>query len=759
MENLVPKRSQRCFRQGNIFIATCILFISLTAIHLQLQTYAQTNVEKPTQSPELTVQPNAPGDLDSTFGDGGKVLTRITPNANTPVALRMQPDGKLYVVGYTLTSNVISNSFIIRYNANGSVDTTFGINGAIVVTFSTDPDDLFRDLVVLPNGKILVAGDRLAGSNTALAVYRYNANGTPDTTFGTNGVTLNSAAANPVGIVLQTDGKFIAVCDVYTGGANLALARYLPNGMLDPTFGTNGTVEAPFGFNFPKEVLIQPDGKFLVFGEAFTGTSFDFLVARFNTNGTLDNSFGAGGIVTTDINNGNDFGRAMALQPDGKFTIVGITASASVLVRYNPNGSLDSTFGTNGIVVATPAGIDSAIAIQQNGKIITAGNRNNAFAISRYNANGTLDTAFGNNGIVTTDMGNGFDYIAETLLQPDGKLVAAGSVAVTPNSTSDIGLVRYQFEATPVAVKPRFDFFGSGRTSFAVFNDTGSNIVWKLQNNGGPGSETISFGFGGANGDLPTPGYFDVDNKADIAVWRGGIAANYFIRPSTAPTSFFGVQWGTSTDFAGNEADYDGDGRDDLTVVRSISGVWNWFYLRSSNNTLGAVQFGRSGSTSEGPDIFLRGADFSGDNRAEIVVLRQTPSGGETYLIGDSNTGALLLSQQWGEFDTDFYIIGDFVGDSKADFAVWRGFDTGANGVWYIKENGGTGQQVFIQWGIPNGDLAVSGDYNGDGKSDIAVYRQSNGTYYWLNSPANNTFGSYTVSGATSSDLPVGLLN
>jgi hypothetical protein len=174
-----------------------------------------------------------------------------------------------------------------------------------------------------------------------------------------------------------------------------------------------------------------------------------------------------------------------------------------------------------------------------------------------------------------------------------------------------------------------------------------------------------------------------------------------------------------------------------------------WYYLRSGNNTLGAVFFGEGNGTPN-EDIPLPGADYNGDGRADLVVVRQNEASGDIYFVGDANTGAGILAQQWGEFSTDFYVTGDFVGDARADFAVWRGAGPGANGVWFIRENGGT-RTVIAPFGIPGPaetrDLALCGDYNGDGKDDIAVYRRSNNTYYWLNSPGFTTTGGFQFTG------------
>ncbi|HXG86466.1 MAG TPA: VCBS repeat-containing protein [Pyrinomonadaceae bacterium] len=296
------------------------------------------------------------------------------------------------------------------------------------------------------------------------------------------------------------------------------------------------------------------------------------------------------------------------------------------------------------------------------------------------------------------------------------------------------------------APKPCFDFSGSGRTSFATVNRDSANIVFRILNNGGAqggGAQTVFFGL--SNGDNITPGYFDADNRADIGVYRPS-ASSYFIRPSTlAANSFQGVQFGLPTDVTGREADYDGDGRDDLTVVRDGGANLVWFILRSSNGTVAVVNFGLPGFTADTGrgDIPIAGADYNGDGRADITVIRPNPNGGDTYLVGDVNTGALILSAQWGEFDTDFYVVGDYLGDRRADFAVYRAFQGGTNGTWFIRENGGSGF-VTRQFGLTSlasvTDRPICGDYNGDGKQDIAIYRSSSSNFFWLNSPNFDTF-------------------
>jgi hypothetical protein len=305
-----------------------------------------------------------------------------------------------------------------------------------------------------------------------------------------------------------------------------------------------------------------------------------------------------------------------------------------------------------------------------------------------------------------------------------------------------------------VPAKPFFDFYGSGRTSFATINaPSGGNVTWRLLNNGGAGQDTIVWGL---STDQFAAGYWDTDNRADVGVWRSNPdpAQNYYyIRQSTNNT-LLAAEWGQQGDFASYYADYDGDGRDDRTVIRRVNGQWHWIWQSSSNGTVRHIPWGIGNATAS-EDIPIAGMDYTGDGRADLTVIRRDATGNMTWYIGDSQTGATLLVQQWGNFNTDYIVLGDYLGDARADFAVWRGAGAGTNGVWYIRENGGTG--TFItQFGVQNSDIPVVGDYNGDGKSDIAVWRPSTQVFYWLNSPttASSTLGFRQWGQA--GDIPVG---
>ena len=266
--------------------------------------------------PLVQAQSAAPGDLDTTFGSGGKVVTPVTEGGDEPTRVRIQPDGKIVTVGYNLNFDFFPVvTFLVRHNADGTVDNSFGTNGLVVVTSISGYDIPFTDFVILPDGKFLVTGNRyiLSSQTASLVIYRYTANGTLDAAFGTNGV-----ITTPVGgyfsnqiIVLQPDGKFVVAGGTCTGNfcREVAVVRYNSNGTLDATFGTGGITKTSVenGELRVRELLVQTDGKLLVAGFRFS--PINIFVLRYNPNGTLDNSFGANGIVQTNIDNQSTYMR------------------------------------------------------------------------------------------------------------------------------------------------------------------------------------------------------------------------------------------------------------------------------------------------------------------------------------------------------------------------------------------------------------------------------------------------------------------
>jgi uncharacterized delta-60 repeat protein len=400
----------------------------------------------------------AGGDLDPTFGTGGKVTTDFG-NFEQANALIIQPDGKIVVVGVASPGNI--DFALARYETDGSLDSSFGVAGKVVTDFGFDDNAVA--VALGPNNKIAVTGVLFQGGPEAdFGVALYNSDGSPDGAFGNNGKVITDFGgldeANAVAV--QADGKVVAIgqtVDLNTGLVSFAFARYDLNGNPDPTFGSNGKVITLVSGNSGGATAgaIQTDGKIVAAGAAFlpdTGT--DFAVIRLNSNGGIDPTFGTGGTVTTDfMGSSRDSIRAMALQPDGKIIVGGFTNDstnvAPALARYNARGSLDVLFGMGGKVV-TEFGqytIINALAIQPGGKIVVTVlpeffDSSNDFALLRYNPNGRIDTGFGVGGKVTTNFFGIEDQSRAIGSQSDGKIILAGFTR-TQAKAVDFALARY----------------------------------------------------------------------------------------------------------------------------------------------------------------------------------------------------------------------------------------------------------------------------------------------------------------------------
>jgi uncharacterized delta-60 repeat protein len=392
--------------------------------------------------------------FDSSFGNNGIVTTNFGKANQVANAVAVQTDGKIVVAGGTTdvfsTNDLTPTSDILlaRYNADGSLDNTFGNGGKVITSFGQGPTAAHA-LVIDGNGRILVAGT----FNNDFALARYNPNGTLDMTFGNGGMATESYK-DPLlatGVKLQPDGKIVVGGFTNTGGNDdYAVARFNANGTLDAGFsgGLVVTNLTPNANNEAYALTIQNDGKIILagFAGAPSETQTDrYGVVRYNTDGTLDDSFGNGGIVTTDYQpSGSDEGYSVLVQPDGKIVVGGGSFNRYdifVLLRYNPDGSLDNSFGQGGIAATQIEPADSeinGIALMSDGRIVAAGAAaidnlfptfTNQFALARYNADGSLDTSFGSEGILVTSLGNGRTAGAfGVALQPDGSVVAVGNV-------------------------------------------------------------------------------------------------------------------------------------------------------------------------------------------------------------------------------------------------------------------------------------------------------------------------------------------
>jgi uncharacterized delta-60 repeat protein len=277
--------------------------------------------------------------------------------------------------------------------------------------------------------------------------------GSLDPTFGNSGVVTTDF--NPSlyvkDVAIQSDGKVIAAGA--TSGGGFGIARYNSDGSLDTSFGSGGLATGPAGEG--KGVAIQDDGKILLAGLSVFDGNYDFKLARYNSDGTLDASFGSGGYATTDFG-GSDIASDVALQADEKIVVCGVTGGHFALARYNGDGSPDVTFGTNGTTttdLAPFSGGPKSIAIQTDGKILTSGQVQasggiSAFATVRYNADGTVDTSFGTDGKVITDFHGDASETEEVVVRESGEILVVG--AVRPQGLGeDFAVAGYTADGTP----------------------------------------------------------------------------------------------------------------------------------------------------------------------------------------------------------------------------------------------------------------------------------------------------------------------
>jgi uncharacterized delta-60 repeat protein len=398
------------------------------------------------------------GSLDASFGANGKVTTDLGSVFDQALSIASQPNGKIVAAG-AAWSGAGYDFALARYNRDGSLDDSFGVAGKVTTDFA-GYTDMALSVAVQPDGKIVAAGfASVSGAGFNFALARYNRDGSPDASFGANGKVTTDFAGyfdQARSVSLQPDGKIVAAGFALSdAGYDFALARYNRDGSLDDGFGANGKVTTDFESVFDQafSLALQPDGKIVAAGFALGDSGNDFALARYNRDGSLDDGFGDDGKVTTDFAGSIDQAFSVAVQPNGKIVAAGLAyigESNFALARYNRDGSLDDSFGDDGKVTTSFAGyFDEALSVvvQPDGKIVAAGltlasGADNDFALARYNRDGSLDDGFGVAGKVTTDFAGAGDVARSVALQPDGKIVVAGYAAI--NGAQDFALARYE---------------------------------------------------------------------------------------------------------------------------------------------------------------------------------------------------------------------------------------------------------------------------------------------------------------------------
>ncbi len=682
---------------------------------------------------------------------------------------------------------LIGMMFICAVQIKAQLDPTFGTGGIRQLTDTIDR--LTMAVYGLPDGKILVVSNRYPSQNFDLI--RLNADGSNDATYGSGGVVslpyvFQAGQFDIKGIYAaarQPDGKIVFVG---TDISQALIARFNENGTLDTSFGGTGIVRktpVPGDLNPLRSVLILPDGKILAGGEAFNTHRQFFL--RFNSDGSDDNTFGNQGLVDNGDLNGGPY--ILAQQSTGKI-IARIGASNTGRIRrFNADGTVDNTFTTTNnprISVAVQAD-DKIVVSYYTATSETYGRTNNDSFVTRLNADGTLDTGFGTGGTVNLIWARYMNEmpIALRILPKGGILVAAGTdilpsmnrikgntaafaklssdgtvtgrflvggaftpgldenVAVMPNGKivfgggtyvssgtpnfrqqisqiSGVPMESYKFRAVPFDMKSSYNGF----TDRVVFRP--SNLRWY------PGEV-----FGELT-DIRVPAdYLDKGYDSEFAIFRPSTGI-WQISPHSngLPVNLVTVNWGMEGDIP-VPADYDGDEKADITVWRPSTGVW--YVRRSIDGVMNALQWGMTG------DKPVPG-DYDGDGLEDFAVFR--PSNGVWYLYKTTEGMSFIYFGLNG----DIPVQGDYDGDGKTDIAIWRP----SNGAWYIM-NSGNGTWSAMTWGLSD-DKVVPGDYDGDGKFDITVWRPSTALWYVFQS-SNQTMS--VSSWGLSTDLPVGAKN
>jgi uncharacterized delta-60 repeat protein len=334
--------------------------------------------------------------------------------------------------------------------SEGSLDPSFASTGQVSTPVGTNTTDRASSVAIQKDGKIVVAGLAHIGTRNEIAVVRYLDNGTLDPNFGSGGkvTTLIGSGALANAVAIQPDGKIVVAGTASGVESSIALVRYNANGSRDTTFSGDGITTAyitPGQASVATGVAIQKDGKIVVIGNTTVGPRMGVL--RFSTAGSLDSTFGSGGRDVPNVESGAGVANAVILQSDGKIDIAGGSPNGLLAVRLNSNGSPDTGFSGDGAATVQPqtTGVAYAVALQSNGSITIAGSSSNGtksnFAVARFTSNGTPDPGLSGPGWVITVMGAGNDVARGVNIQPDGKIVVSGT---TSDGTHDsFGIARY----------------------------------------------------------------------------------------------------------------------------------------------------------------------------------------------------------------------------------------------------------------------------------------------------------------------------
>jgi uncharacterized delta-60 repeat protein len=688
------------------------------------------------------------GALDTTFNSTGEVLTQFGFSTYSEAnSVAIQADGAIVVAGSSDQNDFGppgTEFAVARYTSAGALDTTFNSTGEVLTQFGSSADSEANSVAIQADGAIVVAGSSGQPSGTECAVARYTSAGALDTTFGTGGEVLtqfgSSADSEAKSVAIQANGAIVVAGDISQGFVNeLALARYTTSGSLDSSFNSTGEVLSDLpnlSSAYPNATSVsiqQPDGKIVVVGYASVLTAgignTDFFVARYNTDGTLDTTFGTGGVVFTAFNgSGQNDATGVALQANGDIVVVGYSFQGGIgqefaVARYTSSGALDTTFGTGGEVLtqfgSSTGGFATSVAIQANGAIVVAGSSGADFAVARYTSSGALDTTFGTGGEVLTPFGSSITSSATGVgIQSDGAIVVAGYSFLGFGSGYEFALARY---TSAGALDTTFNSTGEVLTRFngATYNQAfgmaiqsdGAIVVAGYSSQGSgfevavaryitDGTLDTTFGTGGEVLTQFGSSASDVANSLAIQSDGAIVVAGYSGQPSGTE---FALARYTS---AGALDTTFGTGGEVLTSFGSGTGV---FGTGATSVTIQAAN----------GDIVVAGTSFNGVIN-EVAIARYTSSGaldssfnstGEVltdfpHLVASSASATSVSIQQP---DGKIVVVGS--GFSVARYNTNGTLDTGfgTGGVVFTAFNG-LGINAFTGVALQsNGDIVVVG--------------------------------------------------
>jgi len=407
------------------------------------------------------------GDVDPAFGSGGKVFIPFsvfgTGSSYQINDAAVQPDGKIILAGYGDPQfGLLPDFLLIRLSADGTLDTSFAGTGFIYVDFGLNAMDRAFGVALQADGTIVAVGDTRGPASMELAIARVASDGT---LLGVTSIDVNATNHDQrlLGVTTDTDGNIVAVGSTDKPfGQDVVVVKLDAAGVMwsdvRPVLGEVSQLEA---------VTTQPDGKIIAVGEtdAFTGTaatSFDWLVMRYNSDGTLDTTFDVDGVVTRNFDNSNDSLYSVGLQTDGKIVVAGTGVITDVtgtnphmtVARYNADGSVDATFGGgDGVFNRRAAAGTEGIAILATGEIVVGGSAGvgdeGDFGVTRLVADGALDTTFGVNGFRYVDIQENlsFDLARRAIGGSGGTMVVAGD-SIKTGGESGVGVARFLIEGT-----------------------------------------------------------------------------------------------------------------------------------------------------------------------------------------------------------------------------------------------------------------------------------------------------------------------